>query len=67
MYVCTRCPPFKYPPRYLQSALEVHFNAPTLKADLHETPSWQYIYNNGITSLFQAYTWSLDIFVDFAW
>jgi hypothetical protein len=53
--------------RYLQSALEVEFNAPTLKEDLVATPSWQYIYNNGITSLFQAYTWSLDIFVDFAW
>jgi hypothetical protein len=45
----------------------VRFNAPTLKYLLEFTPSWMYIYHNGISSLFHAYTWSLDVFVDFAW
>jgi hypothetical protein len=53
--------------RYLQAALETKFYAPTLKYQLEHTPYWQYIQNNGVTSLFHGYTWSLDVFVDFAW
>jgi hypothetical protein len=53
--------------RFLQAALDVKFNALKLGYALAETPSWQYIALNGLTSLFGGYTWSLDVIVDFAW
>lgn len=54
-------------PRYLQAALEVRFNAAALGYKLAHTSYWQYIYLNGLDSLFDGYKWSLDVFVDFAW
>jgi hypothetical protein len=59
--------PHTHPHRFLQAALETRFNAKALGHDLALTPYWNYIQLNGIGSLFYAYTWSLDVFVDFAW
>lgn len=34
---------------------------------INATQTWQYIFNNGPSSLFKGYSWSLDTFVDFTW
>jgi hypothetical protein len=34
---------------------------------LDETSYWNYMYLNGPASIFSGYSWSMDIFVDYAW
>lgn len=53
--------------RYLRSCQDVIFNADTLKHKLAQTRYWNYIYFNGPESIFHGYSWSLDVYMNYAW
>jgi hypothetical protein len=46
---------------------DVRFHAKELGVSLSATPYWNYVYLNGPASIFSGYSWSMDIFVDYAW
>eukprot|EP00775_Hariotina_reticulata_P003515 gene3515-3785_t len=53
--------------KYIQSLQDVIFNARAVGFKLDETPYWNYMYLNGPASIFSGYSWSMDVFVDYAW
>eukprot|EP00775_Hariotina_reticulata_P001355 gene1355-1696_t len=53
--------------KYLQSLQDVIFNARALGLKLADTAYWNYMYLNGPASIFTGYSWSMDVFVDYAW
>lgn len=57
----------KQPHRYLQYSQDVTYNAKELKTQLIGTHYWNYIYYNGPSSVFTGYSWSLDVYMDYAW
>lgn len=53
--------------RYLLAEKDIMFNHAALKLELEKTTYFQYIMNNGPDSLFKGYSWTLDVYVDYAW
>lgn len=51
----------------MSAASEVHYWAPIKKHTLNDTAPWQYLYNNGLASMFTGLAWSLDTLVDYCW
>lgn len=43
--------------RFIQNSWDVHFLAPTLGASLDMNSAWNYLKNNGPTTIFQGYAW----------
>jgi hypothetical protein len=53
--------------RFIQGLQDLKFNAFIEGYNLDKTPYFNYVYYNGPDSVFNGYSWSMDVHVDFAW